>query len=80
MPFGHFMEAETDLPQGIEQAITFRWKHKCSEPARSWVRGHGYQHRKTVHLGSDTPAHESMPGVHRVAALLYRWFGRCQLS
>ena len=33
----------------------------------------GYQHRRTVHLGSDTPAHESMPGVHRVASLLQRW-------
>ena len=33
----------------------------------------GYQHRRTVHLGSETPAHESMPGVHRVAALLHRW-------
>lgn len=33
----------------------------------------GYKHRQTVHLGSDTPAHESMPGVHRVASLLQRW-------
>lgn len=33
----------------------------------------GYGHRRTVHLGSDIPAHESMPGVHRVAALLQRW-------
>ena len=33
----------------------------------------GYQHRRTVHLGSDMPAHESMPGVHRVASLLQRW-------
>lgn len=33
----------------------------------------GYQHRRSVHLGSDVPAHESMPGVHRVASLLQRW-------
>ncbi len=33
----------------------------------------GYRHRRSVHLGSETPAHESMPGVHRVAALLHRW-------
>jgi hypothetical protein len=33
----------------------------------------GYAHRQTVHLGSSTPAHESMPGVHRIAALLQRW-------
>lgn len=33
----------------------------------------GYEHRRFVHLGSATPAHESMPGVHRVASLLQRW-------
>jgi transposase-like protein len=34
---------------------------------------HGYVHKRSVHLGSDDPAHISMPGVHRVAALLKRW-------
>jgi transposase-like protein len=34
---------------------------------------HGYVHRPTVHLGSSTPAHVSMPAVHRVASLLKRW-------
>lgn len=33
----------------------------------------GYLHKRTVHLGSDVPAHETMPAVHRVAALLQRW-------
>ena len=33
----------------------------------------GYKHRRSVHLGSDMLAHESMPGVHRVASLLQRW-------
>ena len=33
----------------------------------------GYGHKRTVHLGSEVPAHESMPAVHRVAALLQRW-------
>jgi transposase-like protein len=33
----------------------------------------GFDHKVTVHLGSDMPAHQSMPGVHRVAALLQRW-------
>lgn len=33
----------------------------------------GYIHTPVVHLGSATPAHHSMPGVHRVAALLKRW-------
>lgn len=33
----------------------------------------GYLHQRTVMLGSDVAAHVSMPGVHRVAALLKRW-------
>lgn len=33
----------------------------------------GYSHERTVMLGSDTPAHVSMAGVHRVASLLKRW-------
>ncbi|WP_139204236.1 transposase, partial [Azotobacter beijerinckii] len=33
----------------------------------------GYVHRKSVMLGSPTAAHASMPGVHRVAALIHRW-------
>jgi transposase-like protein len=34
----------------------------------------GYNHhQRTVMLGSDTPTHVSMPGVHRVAALIKRW-------
>lgn len=33
----------------------------------------GYDHHRSVHEGSSVPAHESMPGVHRVASLLQRW-------
>lgn len=33
----------------------------------------GYKHQRTVMLGADQPAHVSMAGVHRVAALLQRW-------
>ncbi len=33
----------------------------------------GYDHERNVMLGSGTPAHVSMAGVHRVAALLKRW-------
>ena len=33
----------------------------------------GYEHRRTVMLGSDVPAHVSMAGVHRVASLIKRW-------
>jgi transposase-like protein len=34
---------------------------------------HGYRHERHVIAGADTPAHTSMPGVHRVASLLKRW-------
>ena len=37
------------------------------------LKDRGYDHRQTVHLGSVIQAHDSMPGVHRVAALLQRW-------
>lgn len=33
----------------------------------------GYTHERRVMLGAQDPAHVSMPGVHRVAALLKRW-------
>ena len=33
----------------------------------------GYDHERTVMLGSDIPAHVSMAGVHRVASLIQRW-------
>ena len=33
----------------------------------------GYDHQRTVMLGSATPAHISMVGVHRVASLVKRW-------
>lgn len=33
----------------------------------------GYDHQRTVMLGSGVPAHVSMAGVHRVASLVQRW-------
>ena len=33
----------------------------------------GFAHLRTVMLGSQVPAHVSMAGVHRVAALVQRW-------
>ena len=33
----------------------------------------GYMHQRIVMLGSDVPAHVSIAGVHRVAALVQRW-------
>jgi transposase-like protein len=47
--------------------------HSDGSPAYRQLQENGYRHRQTVHLGSVTPAHESMPGVHRVASLLQRW-------
>ncbi len=37
------------------------------------LSGHGYRHRVTNISSSGDPAHVSMPGVHRIAALLKRW-------
>lgn len=33
----------------------------------------GYEHDKVVLSGTGDPAHVSMPGVHRIAALVKRW-------
>jgi transposase-like protein len=33
----------------------------------------GYRHDRAVLLGADTAAHDALPGVHRIAALLKRW-------
>ena len=38
------------------------------------LSGHGYIHKRTVLSSSGDPAHVSMPGVHRISALLKRWF------
>ena len=34
----------------------------------------GFNHDPHVILGSKVPAHEPLPGVHRIAALIKRWF------
>lgn len=47
--------------------------HSDGSPAYRQLQENGYGHRQTVHLGSTTPAHASMPGVYRVASLLQRW-------
>jgi transposase-like protein len=33
----------------------------------------GFAHTRQVMLGADSPAHVTMPGVHRVASLIKRW-------
>lgn len=47
--------------------------HSDGSPSYNKVEECGFVHKKTIHDRSNTPAHESMPGVHRVAALLQRW-------
>jgi transposase-like protein len=47
--------------------------HTDGSSAYKKLKDEGYKHRHTVHLGPAIPAHDSMPGVHRIAALLQRW-------
>ena len=37
------------------------------------LKENGYTHQKKVISSSNTPAHVSMPGVHRITSLLKRW-------
>ena len=47
----------------------------CTDGWRGYngLSNHGYVHKKTVLSSSGDPAHVSMPGVHRISALLKRW-------
>ena len=47
--------------------------HTDASAAYRLLSEHGYVHQRSVHLGSDGPAHVSMPGVHRLVSLLKRW-------
>ena len=47
--------------------------HTDGSAAYRSLKEEGYVHQRSVMLGSQTPAHVSMPGVHRVAALVHRW-------
>jgi len=49
------------------QILTDGWK------GYNQLSKYGYQHRTAVLSNSGDPAHVSMPGVHRIAALLKRW-------
>lgn len=42
-------------------------------PAYRSLERHNYAREKLVQFGSTTPAHVSLPGVHRVSSLLKRW-------
>jgi transposase-like protein len=61
------------LPFIIETVAQGATIHSDGSAAYRRLDESGYEHRRTVHLGSEIPAHKSMPGVHRVAALLQRW-------
>ena len=65
--------ADSVLPfvqHGIKKGSTV---HTDGSAAYRTLPDLGYIHERTVMLGSDVAAHVSMPGVHRVAALLKRW-------
>jgi hypothetical protein len=65
--------ADSVLPfvqQVIEQGAKV---HTDGSAAYRTLPDLGYVHQRTVMLGSDVATHASMPGVHRVAALLKRW-------
>jgi len=47
--------------------------HTDDSAAYRSLSKNGYRRMKTVMQGNEKPAHASMPGVHRVAALLKRW-------
>jgi len=47
--------------------------HTDGSPAYRSLAQQGYLHERHVMSGSSSPAHASMPGVHRVAALVKRW-------
>jgi hypothetical protein len=42
-------------------------------PIYARLQGEGFDHEPHIMLGSKAPAHQPLPGVHRVAALLKRW-------
>lgn len=47
--------------------------HTDGAPIYAPLADEGFIHKPHVMLGSKTPAHEPLPGVHRIAALLKRW-------
>ncbi|MGH8601901.1 MAG: IS1595 family transposase, partial [Gammaproteobacteria bacterium] len=48
--------------------------HTDGSPLYRSLSEHGYLHHRSVVSSSHSPAHVSMPAVHRVASLLKRWF------
>jgi hypothetical protein len=78
--FGRIRLRQVDraTKNNIEQFISDVIEPNCKictggSQAYSSLNEMGHSRKKTVHLGSDKPAHETMPGVHRVASLLKYW-------
>jgi transposase-like protein len=61
------------LPFVVESIEPGSIVHTDGSSAYGWLPEHGYVRDKSVILGSQDPAHVSLPAVHRVAALLKRW-------
>ena len=64
---------ESILPFICETIETGSLIKTDGSPAYRSVQKHGYARNKLVQLGSEDPAHVTLPGVHRVASLLKRW-------
>jgi transposase-like protein len=68
------VDSEKYLLSFVRDAVELGTRvHTDGSSAYRSLSEHGYVHRRSVHSGSDGPAHVSMPGVHRLAALLKRW-------
>jgi hypothetical protein len=67
---GNYKHLLTFIKESVRQGAII---HSDGSAAYNILEEIGYGHRRTIHLGSKTPPHESMPGVHRIASLLQRW-------
>lgn len=62
-----FVGFVTDVVEPGAVVLTDGWR------SYNDLADHGYTHKVTKLSDSGDPAHVSMPGVHRIAALLKRW-------
>ena len=63
----------SDVAEKGSEILTDGWK------GYNYLSKRGYQHQRTVLSSSGDPAHVSMPGVHRIAALLkWRYWGQTE--
>lgn len=69
---------ESDSQESVTQFIQNAIKpgsHVRTDGSAAYLKieGLGYIHDKKIQLGSEIPAHKSLPGVHRIASLVKRW-------